>query len=267
MPSLKRSNDRKVSPVIRRQGSKDAPMLANSFGLPAGREFSCPGATDVCESICYAGRTERVFTSAGRLVRHNWDILQALGDDVDALADVLGEMMAEFSAEVTKVSKKTGIDARRLSMFRIHWDGDFYSDAYALAWSRVIASTPDIQYWAYTRTFEAAEWLADLPNLALYFSVDTANADTAATYALKYPTVKLAVLDETHADASETMVSIRGKRAPKCPENVGRIPLVMSMTGRAKDVVAVGDIAQGACAGCTLCPKGTQDVTFSIRGR
>ena len=46
---LKRSNDRKVANAVSKNGK--TPTIANTFGLPAGKDFSCPGATSVCESV------------------------------------------------------------------------------------------------------------------------------------------------------------------------------------------------------------------------
>jgi len=56
---LKRSNDRKVANLVTKNGKQAA--MANTFGLPAGKEFSCPGATSICESVCYAGKLEKLF--------------------------------------------------------------------------------------------------------------------------------------------------------------------------------------------------------------
>jgi hypothetical protein len=46
---LKRSNDRKVANAVSPNGK--TPTIANTFGLPAGKDFSCPGATSICESV------------------------------------------------------------------------------------------------------------------------------------------------------------------------------------------------------------------------
>ena len=40
---LKRSNDRKVANAVSPNGK--TPTIANTFGLPAGKAFSCPGRT------------------------------------------------------------------------------------------------------------------------------------------------------------------------------------------------------------------------------
>ncbi len=56
---LKRSMDRKVTNAVSPNGK--TPTIANTFGLPAGKAFSCPGATSICESVCYAGKLEKVY--------------------------------------------------------------------------------------------------------------------------------------------------------------------------------------------------------------
>ena len=56
---LKRSNDRKVANLVTKNGKQAA--IANTFGLPDGKSYSCPGATSICESVCYAGKLEKLF--------------------------------------------------------------------------------------------------------------------------------------------------------------------------------------------------------------
>ena len=48
------SSDRKVAPYGRKRGKSANGMapLKNSFGLPAGKDYSCPGATYWCLSNC-----------------------------------------------------------------------------------------------------------------------------------------------------------------------------------------------------------------------
>jgi hypothetical protein len=50
MLSLKRSNDRKVTNLVTPNGKQSA--IANTFGLPAGKAFSCPDATSICAKVC-----------------------------------------------------------------------------------------------------------------------------------------------------------------------------------------------------------------------
>ena len=113
---LKRSNDRKVANLVTKNGKQAA--IANTFGLPAGKAFSCPGATSVCESVCYAGKLEKLFKGVKANLLHNWDLLK----DADQLTmeTLLTDMINDFRADCVKK------DAPML--FRIHWDGDFFND-------------------------------------------------------------------------------------------------------------------------------------------
>jgi len=92
--------------------------------------------------------------------------------------------------------------------------------------------------------------LADLPNLALFLSVDCDNRDVAAAVAAEFPSVRLAFMDTTFEQAQAVSVSIRSRRSPLCPENAGRAPLVNGS-------------GVGACVSCGLCVSGRRDVLFS----
>src|SRR6478609_5746015 len=97
--ALTRSKDRKVTNAIRenRNGGAPAAIGANSFGLPSGTQFSCPGATSFCESICYAGKLEKVYKGVRNILTRNWDLLKDA--DLDTMVELLGAMLDEFSTE------------------------------------------------------------------------------------------------------------------------------------------------------------------------
>src|SRR5215217_2968314 len=57
--TLRRSADRKVTNLPSPNGK--TAKIANSFGLPAGHAYSCPGATATCERVCYAGKLEKLY--------------------------------------------------------------------------------------------------------------------------------------------------------------------------------------------------------------
>ena len=122
---LIRSKDRKVANQVN-AGGKQATM-ANTFGLPSGVAFSCPGATSVCEKICYAGNLERVFKGVRNVLLSNWEQLNACG--FAGKVSLLGEMIVEFVEECDKRNAE--------KLFRIHWDGDFFNEEYTKAWAVV----------------------------------------------------------------------------------------------------------------------------------
>jgi len=233
---LKRSNDRKVANAVSPNGK--TPTIANTFGLPAGKEFSCPGATSVCESVCYAGKLEKLFKGVKANLLHNWDLLS--NADLQTMYTLLSEMIAEFKSECVKK------DAPML--FRIHWDGDFFNDDYTNAWKMVIEEQPDIQFWVYTRVKSAAIILKDVANLSLYYSTDDDNAPIGAELKTVH-NVRLAYLGKTFLATESKMKELTGKVGAKCPENNKQIPLI-STNG-------------SACVSCGLCVFGKADIRFS----
>lgn len=240
MQTLKRSSDRKVA-------NTPTNTIKNAFGLPAGRAFSCPGATSVCEKVCYAEAIENRWTNVSAVMRHNWTLLS--NADYGTMVTLLNTMVREFSAEC---DKKGAAKA-----FRIHWDGDFFSRTYASAWANVVRANPDVTFWVYTRSFtnrlNVIDLIADIPNLAVYLSVDTDNEEWAPVIIAEYPRIRIAALAETMADAANVITDIRDGNLPgaKCPELIGAIPLI-SLKG-------------GACFACQLCPKGKADIRFSTK--
>lgn len=232
---LKRTKDRKVANLVTPNGK--TPAIANTFGLPAGKAFSCPGATSICEKVCYAGKLEKVYTNVRNLLMHNWELLR--NADLDEMRRLITEMIDDFIKDC---------DRRQAPKeFRIHWDGDFFSDDYAMAWRMTIESRPDVNFWVYTRTVSAARLLKGTKNLSLYFSADNANMETALE--LRREGILLAYLADTFEEGQARMKEATGKPGAKCPENTKQIPLI-STNG-------------SACMACQLCPKGKADIVFS----
>ena len=239
---LKRSNDRKTTTMSNAKG--DTSVLKNAFGLPAGREYSCPGETDFCGKICYGKRTEAYLPSVRGLLHHNWDLLTN-ADETD-MTMYLSDMITDF----VKDADRRG--ARK--WFRIHWDGDFFSDSYTRAWLNVIRDFPDVQFWAYTRVLDAVQILAPrkFHNLGLYFSADRDNVDDAQS--ARALGVKIASLAVTFDEARVVHEQVDpGSRVGRCPEVAGKIPLITTQGG--------------ACASCALCPTGKTDITFATSGK
>ena len=233
---LKRSNDRKVTNLVTKNGKQSA--IANTFGLPAGKAYSCPGATSVCESVCYAGKLEKLFPTVKKNLLHNWDLLR--NADTDTMLTLLNEMIAEFVADCNKK------DAPKL--FRIHWDGDFFNDTYTNAWKTVITNHPDIQFWVYTRVRSAALILNGIDNLSLYYSTDSENKAIGVDLKTNNG-IRLAYLAKNFAIGQADMKELTNKPGAKCPENLKAIPLI-STNG-------------SACVSCGLCVYSKADIVFS----
>jgi ferredoxin len=233
---LKRSNDRKVANLVTKNGKQAA--IANTFGLPAGKAYSCPGATTVCESVCYAGKLEKLYKAVKANLLHNWELLR--NADNDTMVSLLDEMIIEFVADCDKKSAP--------KLFRIHWDGDFFNDTYTYAWKTVIEKHSDIQFWVYTRVKDAALILKDISNLSLYYSTDDENKKIGHELKVNEG-IRLAYLGKTFAVTENTMKELTGKPGAKCPENMKSIPLISS--------------AGSACVSCGLCVYGKADIRFS----
>lgn len=240
--TLRRSSDRKVTNLVSPNGK--VAKGANSFGLPAGRNFSCPGATSFCERICYAGKLEKVYKGVSNILVNNWNALKDA--DISTMVNLIGDMIDEFVVETEK--KGGSLD------FRIHWDGDFFSRDYAEAWAIVIRDFPEVNFWVYTRSFTddvfVIDLLAGIPNLTVYLSADPVNISLANEVASQYPGVLIATVADTFAEARETIVDTSRKAYP-CPENGKRIPLINEKGS--------------ACIRCGICPGGRGDVLFSAK--
>lgn len=243
---LKRSADRKVTPLVRITEKSWTVKSKNSFGLPAGKKFSCPGATSVCENICYASKIEKLFPNSRNLLLHNWNLLKDA--NTVRMALLLDNMIQEFRRE----SEKMGSE----KIFRIHWDGDFFSESYAVAWADVIENNPDVHFWVYTRSFvdslNVIPIIAGIDNLSVYLSADSDNYETAKDVANEY-NINIAILGETATEAKEMVNSV------SCPENVdGKLSLFVNNGN---------GYGEGACSFCGLCVNGRRNVAFSISGK
>jgi ferredoxin len=234
---LKRSNDRKVANAVSKNGK--TPTIANTFGLPAGKSYSCPNQTSVCAKVCYAGKLERVYKGVRDTLLHNWDLLKDANKET--MITLLDEMIADFKKDCDKRNAE--------KLFRIHWDGDFFSDEYAYAWKTVINNNTDVQFWVYTRVPTAAIILNNIDNLSLYFSTDSENVDHAKN--LNVLGIKLAYLADTFAIGQSDLKAMIGKPGAKCPENRKQIPLIST--------------AGSACVSCGLCIYNKSDIVFSAK--
>lgn len=241
MGELRLSRDRKVAPVGSFQASRARwiPTIRNSLGLPAGD--SCPGRTGFCVS-CYGVRSEQSAGVLGALRANHALLLEA--ETIGAMHELLDRAVSRF----VRSARRMGLPPEDL-LFRIHWDGDFYSEDYACAWGLTIHAHPEVRFWAYTRSFtdevDVVPILDGLPNLALYLSVDAENAARAGEVLAAWPYARAALCADVEEKARDLLP---GRRSVACPENVGRVALMTD--------------GRGACATCRLCPDAVVDVRF-----
>jgi hypothetical protein len=233
---LKRSNDRKVANAVSPNGK--TPTIANTFGLPSGKAYSCPGETSVCSKVCYAGKLEKIYKGVRDTLLHNWNLLKDA--DHDTMEALLQDMIDDFKKDCDKRNAP--------KLFRIHWDGDFFSDEYAFVWKHIVLNNPDVQFWVYTRVKSAAVILKGIDNLSLYFSADSENIKTAVELKQEYG-VRMAYLAQNFKMGQDQLKELISKPGAKCPENAKRIPLI-STNG-------------SACVSCGLCVYNKADIVFS----
>jgi hypothetical protein len=236
MSKLLRSKDRKVANAVTPNGKQAS--IANTFGLPAGKSYSCPGATSVCESVCYAGKLEKVFPTVKKNLLHNWELVKDA--DHDTIEALLEDMITDFKADCVKREAPM--------LFRIHWDGDFFNDTYTFAWKHVILNHPDIQFWVYTRVKSAALMLKGIDNLSLYYSTDSENKDTGVELKTDHG-IKLAYLAKNFLIGQTDLKALTNRPGAKCPENNKQIPLISTKGS--------------ACVSCSLCVYSKSDIIFS----
>jgi len=196
MTKLKRSNDRKVANAVSKNGK--TPTIANTFGLPSGKAYSCPGETSVCSKVCYAGKLEKIYKGVRDNLLHNWNLLKDA--NYEEMYDLLSAMIKEFIVDCEKKE-------------------------YARAWKHVILNNPDVQFWVYTRVKSAALILKGMDNLSLYYSADSENVKTAVDLKLNHG-VRMAYLAQNFATGKADVKEMIGRPAAKCPENAKQIPLI-----------------------------------------
>jgi Gene product 88 len=232
---LKITKDRKVANSVMPSGKQA--RIANAFSLPAGHNYSCPGATEYCEAICYAGKLEKIFKGFRDNVIHNWDILKDMHGWEMELA--IGDAIVEFVKECDKWNAP--------KHFRIHADGDFFNADYTMAWIHVMKAFPDVQFWVYTRVANSAVMIhkAMLDNCSLYFSADPVNVNIAVMLNKLYG-INVAMVANTFDEGKALIPDIK---ATRCPENNKSIPLISSKGS--------------ACEVCGLCIFGRKSVLFS----
>jgi len=120
-----------------------------AFSLPAG--YTCPGACDCLAWFdretnklvdgddalfrCFAASIEAAFPSVRKSVDRNLAILK-------------NAKTTEAMTEIIDLS----LPSRRFENIRIHADGDFFHQAYFLAWMETARRNPERLFYAYTKS-------------------------------------------------------------------------------------------------------------------
>lgn len=143
----------------------------NSFSLPAGPKFTCPGATKACIS-CYATKHRHHFPNVQTKLANNLLLIRKFKKNKANKAVV---------KSLLKIIPKTA------KLYRIHESGDFMSDWYIKVWSEVVRLRPDVKFWAYTRSFHLNFTpLTKYSNFTLWASTDQYNEKEAKAFVKRF---------------------------------------------------------------------------------
>lgn len=94
-----------------------------------------------------------------------------------------------------------------VAVMRIHVSGDFYSAAYVRKWIKIAKASPDVQFFAYTRSWRVAGMLpaliefGQLPNVQLWWSEDQDTGPSPAVAGIRV--AYMAVSDDDAANATK----------------------------------------------------------------
>lgn len=187
----------------------------SAFSLPAGPDFSCPGATKACEG-CYAQKHRHLWTPVQTVMANNWHLLRKFESK---------NQTEEAAKAITSLIRS---DAK---VFRLYESGDFHSQWAIDMWAKVVRARPDVYFWAYTRSFNLKfSKLTRLPNFTLWASTDEYNLEQASKFVNRFRDnrVKYAYGPHDHNDPLPPVSFV-------CPVTNGKLDL------------------KGACEKCMLC--------------
>lgn len=146
-----------------------------SYADPRPNAFSlvqvetCPGSTPTCREACYVHGLEAAAKSTHDLYRHNTTTIREI------LADVkVGTWWAHHMAAWVRLNAGGG--------FRWHVSGDLFDVQYAHWIGNVIALSPEVRHWLYTRSHYMTAIFVGLDNATINYSVDRDNYRDAIPY-------------------------------------------------------------------------------------
>jgi len=131
--------------------------LIHSWSVPCGKLWSCVGESRLCRGCCYAKRGHFNQRVVKRSHLRNFDFSKT--------AAFVAWMIASLLATFARV-------------MRIHVGGDFYDAEYINKWYSIASALPDVQFFAYTRSWRQEDLLpelirlAALPNFQMWWSID-----------------------------------------------------------------------------------------------
>ncbi|MEV1170839.1 hypothetical protein [Nonomuraea sp. NPDC049784] len=198
---------------LRREGIWNWTLPALSAELPSGRTVvTCPSA-DACADICYARFGAYRFSNV--LARH-----------VANLAFVVEDLDGWEKAMRTELGSRRFHDR----WIRIHDSGDWFSDAYVLAWLRIISDRPGVRFYTYTKEVARFRRLVEPqppPNLLWVYSLggkhDRALDATVDRVADVFPDEAAIAEANWHSQAESDLLAVLG------PSPVGMAAIVAAL--------------------------------------
>jgi len=162
---------------------------------------SCPGASAWCLRHCYnADPRDDVFP---------------VSDWADNFAWVM-HAPSELQDKVLTQLKT----AQRRAAVRLHSSGDFFSAEYIALWNRIATEVPDVDFWAYTRSWILPELLPELERLR-----QLANVQMFASWDPTMPPApagwRLSLVTDNAPRAHEL---VKGEDDLVCPEQTEDVP-------------------------------------------
>jgi hypothetical protein len=127
------------------------------FGLPSGRPEICTGMSAECREYCYARQMERLRPAVLDRYERNLRLSR----------------LPDFEQRV-----RYFILNHDIAVVRLHVGGEFYSDAYARKWLRVMRRLPAVRFFVYSRGWRddrirpVLERMAELSNCRVWYSAD-----------------------------------------------------------------------------------------------
>lgn len=216
----------KVVGTIPRGNSKLGELI-HSWSIPAGKEFTCVGASALCERVCYAKRGHYRWGTTSAAHRRN---LQA-----SRQADFVAWAVDTLRSKYTRV-------------LRIHAAGDFYDHEYTRKWIAITQACPNVLFYAYTRSWSDDTILPELQrlsrgkNVRLWWSIDRQTGPAPLTAGVRRAYMAIDDADARTAPADADLVfrddprtvmkSTNGVRV--CPVENGvstKIPITCSSCG------------------------------------
>jgi len=142
-----------------------------AFSMLPGKRYGCPGATKACKN-CYATKGRFYFEPVIKALGNNWLLYKQFKAKNDTAG--LTKALADIIPKTAKI-------------FRISESGDIPSQLYIDAWTDVIKSRPDVNFYTYTRSFRFRYFdILKLSNFNLWASTDKRNGKKATKFIKRY---------------------------------------------------------------------------------